>query len=69
MYHRTARARQGDTLDGICYRYFGDKSNALLPQMIALNPTTSPTAILPLGVQVILPKNEIQPNATIRLWD
>ncbi len=67
---RTARAAQNDTLDHIAYRYFGANSNNYLPQLIELNPSYTPGAILPQGSVITLPQQaKIRQKTTLKLWD
>ncbi len=39
---RTVTAIQHDTLDSICYRYFGANANDYLPRLIELNANFAP---------------------------
>lgn len=65
------RARQGDTLDALCWRHLGvtrgvvEQSLALNPGLVELGP------ILPHGTVVELPDPQPRPPIvpTIRLWD
>lgn len=69
-YKNTTRARQNDTLDAIAYRFFGDKSNRILPKLIKENAHFCPHARLPFGAVVILPTVRSLPTAnTVKLWD
>lgn len=65
------RAEQNDTLDALCYRYYGSRSGAL-ESVLALNPHLAEFgAILPAGTRVTLPEQVNQSTRTqmIQLWD
>ncbi len=67
---RTVTAIQHDTLDSICYRYFGANANDYLPRLIELNANFAPVAILPMGSKIILPNNDdVSQTTTLKLWD
>lgn len=63
-------ARQGDTLDVICARYYG-RTEGVFETVLAANPGLAELgAVLPHGAAVELP--EIQTAAvreTVNLWD
>ncbi|WP_337263334.1 MULTISPECIES: tail protein X [unclassified Serratia (in: enterobacteria)] len=64
-------AEQGDTLDAICYRYYGALAGAL-EAVLAANPRLAELgAILPTGTLVELPNQVEQAADTqmIQLWD
>lgn len=62
---------QGDTLDYICWKYYGQQSGAV-ELVLEANPGLADLGeVLPLNTQIILPDlpepaTEVQP---IRLWD
>ena len=66
------RARQGDSLDLICWRYYG-KTSGVTEAVLAANPGLSemgPT--LPHGTLVELPELTTTPTAEaalVQLWD
>lgn len=65
------RARQGDTLDYICWVHYGQQSGAV-EAALAANPGLADLGVvIPLNTVVLLPElakpaTEVQP---IRLWD
>ncbi|MET1080318.1 MAG: tail protein X [Pseudomonas sp.] len=66
------RAQQGDTLDLICWRYFG-RTLGLVEQVLASNPQLAGKGpVLPHGQLVILP-DQVPPAAVtqqqVQLWD
>lgn len=69
-HQRSTKSVQGDTLDLIAYRVFGDLANRYLPLMIAQNARLCPHAIIPTGTQVILPNDDkFVATPTLKLWD
>ena len=69
MAKRVIYSIQNDSLDAICYRYYGE---SVVEEVMAANPQLARAdVILPIGTAVILP-NIIQTTAnkqTIQLWD
>lgn len=66
-----AMAVQGDTLDALCYRYYGALAGAL-EAVLAANPHLAELGpILPTGTPVELPNQVEQATDTqmIQLWD
>ncbi len=65
-------ARQGDTLDAICWRVFG-RTAGITEQVLTLNPDAVALGpVLPAGTPVILPDAiDAAPRVlqTINLWD
>ncbi|MBF0374307.1 MAG: tail protein X [Alphaproteobacteria bacterium] len=62
------RARQGDTVDLVAYRHYGD--TAMVEKILAANPglaTFGP--VLPIGTPVLLPPWRPATRPTVRLWD
>lgn len=61
---------QGDTLDSLCWRYYG-RTEGMVEQVLAANQNISyQPLILPLGTVVQLPEDVVaQPATTIQLWD
>lgn len=54
----TVRAMQGDTLDAICWRIYGEQmlQSAIVEQVLELNPGLADLgAVLPMGRNVVLP--------------
>ena len=67
---RTTQSQQGDTLDSIAYRFFGSSSNSYLPDLVKLNPTLTPNAILPMRTLVFLPsKQPIAVQQRLKIWN
>lgn len=65
------RARQGDTVDQICWRYLGATSG-VVEQVLQLNPDIAKLGpVLPMGTVVTLPKRtETQPKKIrVTLWE
>ncbi len=62
-------AHQGDTLDDICWRAFGNTD--CLEKVCELNPHTLDSPILTEGVTVTLPDDVEQPKKkeVVKLWD
>lgn len=65
------RTRDGDTLDAICWRYYG--SEQLVPQVLAANPGLAALPEqLPAGIVLTLPAASAadlsRPAVTVRLW-
>ncbi|HGN1382113.1 tail protein X [Proteus vulgaris] len=62
--------QQGDTVDDICWRYFG-QSSGMIEQVLEANPgLVELGAILPIGTTIELP--DIQQHSTtpiLQLWD
>ena len=67
----TYRTSQGDTVDIICWRFYGQQSGAV-EAVLAANPGLAAQGpVLPVNVEMVLPDlpnpaSEAQP---IRLWD
>jgi phage tail protein X len=65
-------ARQGDTLDAICWRELG-RTEAVVEQALALNPGLADIGpLLPAGTEVTLPEPAALAPAvreTVKLWD
>lgn len=64
-------AIQNDTIDAICWRYYG-RSSGVVEKVLVANPHLSELGvILPLGTSLILPDIETpqQTKQTIQLWD
>lgn len=63
--------QQGETLDALAFRVYGQDSVALLPQLIDINPTLLPVAILPTHSMVWLPDQPVErtQRPTLKLWD
>lgn len=64
------RSVQGDTIDLICYRYYG-RTAGVTEQVIEANPQlVNIGAVLPNGTELELPKQTATPEKTmISLWD
>lgn len=66
----TVRAAQGDTIDLICWRYYG-RTAGVVEQVLEANPGLARLGqILPHGTLVQLPEIATQPQRqTVQLWD
>lgn len=65
------RARQGETVDAICWRHYG-RTAGTTEQVFEANPGLADIgAILPTGHPVTLPEIEVQAERadTVNLWD
>lgn len=65
------RTRQGDTLDYICWRHYGQQSGAVEAVLLANPGLADAGPVLALDTLIVLPElakpaSELQP---IRLWD
>lgn len=65
---KTIFAIQNDTIDAICWRYYG-RSSGVVEKVLEANPELG--VILDIGTPVILPDIETpqQTKQTIQLWD
>ena len=63
-------AMQGDTLDALCFRYYG-RTEGVVETVLQANPGLSDLGvILPHGTTIDLPDAETAPTAeTLNLWD
>ena len=69
MNQRIIRALQHDTLDAICYRYFGLQTAQYLPQILALNRDLVMDELTQ-GQQVYLPEQvKTSQKQPLNLWD
>lgn len=70
---RTATARQGDTLDAICWRELGTTSGGVVEAALGLNPGLADVGtVLAEGTAVLLPDPPAAATAnleTVNLWD
>ena len=71
MADTTYKTRQGDMLDELCQRFYGQQSGAVEAVLAANRDLADLGPVLPVGVTIILPEltqpaAEAQP---IRLWD
>jgi phage tail protein X len=63
-------AREGDTIDWLCWRYYGATSGAV-EKVLEANPGLSRAdPNLPAGTRIILPvlAKPLATNAVVRLW-
>jgi phage tail protein X len=67
----SAMAQQGESLDALAWRIYGQQTSALLPQLIDINPHLLPHAILPQHQVVWLPDQPVErtQRPTLKLWD
>ncbi|MCV2441882.1 tail protein X [Acinetobacter bereziniae] len=68
---KTVIAVQGDTIDLICWRYYGQTSGVVEQVLIANPLLATQEAILEMGTKVILPNIEVQQQTkqSVNLWD
>lgn len=65
---QTLRTQQGDTVDLIAHRIYGD--TAMTVDILAANPGLAALGpILPIGTLITLPPAKPQPRTGIALWD
>lgn len=65
------RAHQGDTLDAICWRYYG-RTAGVVEQVLEANPgLASLGPVLPIGTEVRMPAAPVQATQrdVVNLWD
>lgn len=69
----SAAARQGETLDAICWRVLGMTAGGVVEQALELNPGIAATAMIAEGTAVLLPDpppaGAVGTLATTNLWD
>lgn len=73
LHHRAnlmkVYAQQGDTVDAICWRYYG-RTQGIVEQVLQKNTGLADAAILPHGTAVELPEQASAAVAqTVQLWD
>lgn len=71
MASTTYRTRQGEVLDLICLRHYGDRPG-MVERVLDQNPGLAAMgAIIPISTVITLPDlpQQTQPVATIKLWD
>ncbi|TCQ89233.1 phage tail protein X [Rahnella sp. JUb53] len=63
-------AQQGDTLDALCFRYYG-RTAGVVETVLTANPGLAELGeVLPHGTTVILPDVDTAPTSeTVQLWD
>lgn len=64
------RAKQGDTVDAICWRYLGS-TDGVVEQVLSLNPMLADFGpMLPMGTVVTLPKTITRKakKEQVKLW-
>lgn len=65
------RAQQGDTVDAICWRYYG-RTAGVVEQVLDVNPGLADLgAVLPMGTAITLPEVATQApqRQVVNLWD
>ncbi len=64
------RANQGDTVDVLCWRYYG-RTAGVTEQVLEANPGLAQHGpVLPMGLAVELPDQPTQPvTRRLQLWD
>jgi phage tail protein X len=66
----TVISQQGDTLDAICYRYYGYTSGAVERVYQANRGLCNLGPVLPIGTRVVMPEIVQQQTAnTVKLWE
>ena len=68
---KTIKSIQNDTIDSICWRYYG-RSAGVVEQVLSANPQLDELGvILPIGTDVLLPDLDSPQNTqpSINLWD
>lgn len=68
---KTVYAIQNDTVDAICWRYYG-RSSGVVEAVLEANPSLSDFGpFIPMGTAIKLPDIQTQQNKTptIQLWD
>lgn len=71
MSTTTVRAKQHETLDAICYRFYGT-THGVTEQVLSANPRLAELGpLLPHGTPVVLPAipQATQRAPTVNLWD
>lgn len=65
------RASQGDTVDIICWRFYGQQSGAVEAVLVANPGLAALGPVLPVNTEIVLPDlpNPAAEAQTIRLWD
>jgi phage tail protein X len=63
-------AQQGDTLDALCFRYYG-RTGGVVETVLTANPGLAELGeVLPHGTAVILPDvDTASTSETVQLWD
>jgi len=68
-----ATARQGETLDAICWRVLGTTAGGVVEAALELNPGLAASALIAEGTAVTLPDppptGAVSTLATTNLWD
>lgn len=68
---KTIKSIQNDTIDSICWRYYG-RSTGVVEQVLSANPQLDELGVLlPIGTDVVLPDLDSPQNIqqSINLWD
>jgi len=66
----TVRANQGETVDQICYRYYGCTSGVTEAVFEANPGIANHVPFLPMGLEIVMPDVTSQTQqALIQLWD
>lgn len=65
---QTVRAQQGDTVDLIAFRHYGDST--MVEAILEANPGLAKYGtLLPHGLKVDLPERTVTPKRGVNLWD
>jgi phage tail protein X len=65
------RTKDGDVLDDIVARYYGDQENRIVELVLEANPGLADLGpIMPAGVDVVMPERPpVVARRTTKLWD
>lgn len=68
---RTVRSQQGDTVDAICWRYYGRTAGTVEAVLEANRGLADLGPVLPMGTQVTLPDVPAtrENHRVVQLWD
>jgi phage tail protein X len=65
------RTKQGDVLDDVVFRYYGDTDNGIVELVLSSNEGLADLGpVLPSGVEITLPDRPVKAKKTLqKLWD
>lgn len=58
-----------ETIDLICWKYYGHTNGTVEAVLEANYGLSFTTPTLPMGLDIVLPDIETEPETTVRLWD
>lgn len=65
----TYTSRDGDTVDYVCYKYYGTTASLQTETVLAANPGLAALGpVLPMGVVIALPDITPQPQDIVRIF-